>query len=394
MSPMVLISGGADPVLSALQVGLDHAELSLRGGSPTEAEQQLQAIWSDVLGCGVPAFERRARFTRAQILIALGRLDDAIIELEDLLANAARDDVQLIRAATCLCHAYQESGDLSRAIEMGERQLDLLRRLQLEGSDDAVRLVVTVAGAYYERGDIAQAVRMCRRAVEQAEQLDTPVARASAYWNASVFESQRGSVDAAVPLAAKALRLLESADEDRGLAQLRSTLGWLQLRLDPPQLEEARANLEAAKEHMVWSSAGPIDLGRNAVYLARAEHLSGDLRGAEERATSVLEQVGSSAPLVRIEALTLLGEVAASRDDAEGAALHYREAALELTRIGSDRGAAAAWFELGELLDELGLQREAHDAYRSAAASTGLGSRYRAQRTGVAPAAQPSSHSV
>ena len=50
----------------------------------------------------------------------------------------------------------------------------------------------------------------------------------------------------------------------------------------------------------------------------------------------------------------------------------YREAVLELSSIGSDRGAAAAWFELGALLDELGLEREAHDAYRSAAASTGL----------------------
>ena len=218
MSPAVLLSGGADPVLSGLQVGLDHAELSLRGGSPTEAEQQLEAIWSDVLACGVPALEHRARFTRARILIARGRLDDAIIELEDLLAMSAGDDVQLIRAATCLCHCYQESGDLSRAIELGERQLGILRRLQLEGSDDAVRLVVTVAAAYFLRGDAAHAVRMCRRAIEQAEALDTPLAKASAYWNASMLESHRGSVDAAVPLAAKALRLLESADEDGGLA--------------------------------------------------------------------------------------------------------------------------------------------------------------------------------
>ena len=78
----------------------------------------------------------------------------------------------------------------------------------------------------------------------------------------------------------------------------------------------------------------------------------------------------------------LLGQAAATRGDAEAAARHYREAVLELSSIGSDRGAAEAWFELGGLLDELGLEREAHDAYRSAAASTGLVSFYSA-RTGA-----------
>ena len=204
---------------------------------------------------------------------------------------------------------------------------------------------MTVAAAYFERGDVAHANRMCRRAIEQAEELDSPVARASAYWNASMLESMRGSVEAAVPLAAEALHLMESADEDRGLAPLRSALGWLQLRLDPPQIEAARANLEAAGTQMLWTSASPIDVGRNDVAIARAELLSGDIRAAETRAATVLDQVCGSAPLLRAEALMLLGEAAATRGDGEDAARHYREVVLELSSIGSDRGAAAAWFE-------------------------------------------------
>ena len=54
------------------------------------------------------------------------------------------------------------------------------------------------------------------------------------------------------------------------------------------------------------------------------------------------------------------------------AADHYRDAVGVLSAIGSDRQAAECWFELGVMLDELGLESEAHDAYRSAAASTGL----------------------
>ena len=379
VSPLVLLSGAPDPVHTGLLVALDHAELSLRGGSPAEAEQQLDAIWTDIIDCGVPDLERRAKLTRALTLEALGRLDDAIIALEDQLTDGTNGG-NSIRAAVALSRCYRESGDLVRAIEIGERHLDALRRLDLNGSDEAVQLAVTVAAAYWERGDVAHAARLCRRAIEQAEELGSPVAKASAYWNASAMESNRGDVDAAVPLAAKALKLLESVEDNRNFARLRSALGQMQLCLDPPQIDEARANLDAAGAQLLWSSASPIDVGRNTLAIARSELLSGDVQAAETRAATVLDQVRGSAPILSTDALMLLGQAAAMRGDAEEAARHYREAILDLSGIGSDRGAAAAWFELGGLLDELGLEREAHDAYRSAAASTGLVSFYSAQR--------------
>jgi transcriptional regulator with XRE-family HTH domain len=377
---LVLLAGVPDPTLTRLQVSLDHAELALRGGSPAEAEQHLAAIRSDLDACAMPELQRRAKHLRALTLEALGQLDDAIVELEDCLADESPEVTQSIRTAVALSRCYRESGDLARAIETGDRYLADLRRLHLDGSDEAIQLVVTVAAAHFERGDVAHAVRLCRRAIEQAEELGSPVAKASAYWNASIMESERGAVAAAVPLAAKALQLLESAEDNRNLARLRSQLGMFQLRLNPPELDDARANLEAAEAQFLWSSASPIDIGRNAVAIARAKLLSGDIDDAQDRAHAVLEQVRGTAPLLSVGALILLGQAAAARDDAAVAAKHYRDAVLELTRIGSDRGAAEAWFELGALLDELGLEREARDAYRSAAASTGLVSVYTSVR--------------
>ena len=278
-----------------------------------------------------------------------------------------------------LSRCYRESGDLVRAIEIGERQLDALRRLDLNGSDEAVQLAVTVAAAYWERGDVAHAARLCRRAIEQAEELGSPVAKASAYWNASAMESNRGDVDAAVPLAAKALKLLESVEDNRNFARLRSALGQMQLCLDPPQIDEARANLDAAGAQLLWSSASPIDVGRNTLAIARSELLSGDVQAAETRAATVLDQVRGSAPILSTDALMLLGQAAATRGDAEKAARHYR--AADPDRAASDRPRRGRGLvQLGGLLDELGLEREAHDAYRSAAASTGLVSFYSAQR--------------
>ena len=238
------------------------------------------------------------------------------------------------QAAVALSRCYRESGDLARAIVTGERHLDALRRLHLVESDEAVQLLVTVAAAYFERGDVAHAVRMCWRAIEQAETLGSPVAKASAYWNASLFESHRGAVHDAVPLAAKALKLLESVEDNRNLARLRTLLGLLQLRLDPPQIDAARANLEAAGAQLHWSSASPVDVAWNAVGMARAELLSGDIRASEERATNVLERLRGSAPIVCSDALTLLGQAAATRGDSHAAARHYREAVLELSSIG------------------------------------------------------------
>ena len=42
-----------------------------------------------------------------------------------------------------------------------------------------------------------------------------------------------------------------------------------------------------------------------------------------------------------------------------------------LTGVGADRDAAQLWFELADLLEDVGDLDAARDAYRSAAASTG-----------------------
>ena len=59
----------------------------------------------------------------------------------------------------------------------------------------------------------------------------------------------------------------------------------------------------------------------------------------------------------------------------------YREAVMVLTSVGSDRNAAQLWFELAGLLESVNELDAARDAYRSAAASTGLRDRSMVVRT-------------
>ena len=250
----------------------------------------------------------------------------------------------------------------------------------LEGShidkcDEAVQLTVTVAAAYFLRGDTGHAIRMCRKAIDKAETLDSPVARASAYWNASVFEAERGSVSNAVPLAERALALLAEGQDTRNLARLRNSLGGMQLLLDPPELAEAKRHLEKAAEELVWSSASPEELASNRLAIARADYLDGNLIEAAAACAEVIATVKDEAPITAADAEALAGQIAAAGGDLDEAKRAYRRAVFLLTSVGADRDAAQLWFELADLFEDAGDVQASRDAYRSAAASSGLRTR-------------------
>jgi tetratricopeptide (TPR) repeat protein len=371
-----LLMGVAPQELEAIKLNLDFAELSLESGDPQTAELQARDAREAAEGAALKEHTYRARFLVARALEAQGLVDDAVIELEALLTPRVGNVLQ-IKVGLALVRCYKTSGDFAKAIEVGEMLLEHLDETPLDSTDEAVQLAVSMAHAYYSRGDINQAVRVCRKAMAKAEKLDSPVARASAYWNASIFEAGRGSVGDAVPLAQRALALFSEGQDGRNLAILRTNLGDLQLQLSPPQIEEAKLNLEQAAEEMRSNSAGPVDMGRNELARARAHYLAGELDVAEVMTGNVLERVRTLSPLTAADAKSLEGQVHAARGDIAAAAAAYREAVFILTGVGSDRTAAEMWFELAGLLEDVNEFDAARDAYRSAAASTGIAARPR-----------------
>jgi len=367
-----LLTGMAPRELDEIRLTLDFAELSLESGQPHEAEARATEAQAQAQAAGLDDMAERAQYLHARAMEDQGRIDDAIIEYENVTAQAG--GFWRLKAGIALSRCYRDSGDLTRAIETGERILELLADTGLDNSDEAVQLAVTLAAAFFERGDVGQAVRVCRRAVVKAEALGSPTARASAYWNASMMEAERGAIREAVPLAERALALLGEGHDARNLARLRTQLGIMQLRLDPPELDEAQHNLERAAEELAWSSAAPVDMARNDLALARAHFLAGDIEQVRTLCDRVYA-VGEQAPLVAADAKALEGQACAAHQDIAGAVDAYRQAVHILTRVGSDRNAAQLWFELAALLEAVGELDAARDAYRSAAASTGLVSR-------------------
>jgi tetratricopeptide (TPR) repeat protein len=357
---------------SRLELQLDHAELSLAGG---EGENALALSREALLSPGlqaVPGGIIRARYVEA---VALNRLGDpaAVPALQALLNDATDASIRL-KVATSLCSIWRESGQFERAIVCAQSQLDTIAEDGL-GTEEGIRLSVTLAAALFMSGRADEAAELCDRAISESERLSSPVARASAYWNASVIRSESGDLAGALPLAKRALHLLENTERVREVGNLRTQLSAILLRTDPPQLEDARQQLRLADLELEWSQANPADRARNGVVNAQVLLLQGDAEGAHARALAVVEAYDDQMPLVGVEALILLGQIAWTTGEREDAQEWYRRAIAMLTAYGADREAAQVWFEIGTLAAQAGLVAESADAFRRAAVSTGLTAR-------------------
>ena len=362
-------------VADEIRLALDYAELSLESGQPQDAEAHLQTALDQLGESPAEGMRDRARLLHARALEAAQREDDAILELEDLIADERANGLVRIKAGIALSRIYRETGDLGRAIECGQRVMTYVEEAGLGACDEAVQLAVTLAAAHFEHGDTGHAVRLCRKAIERAESLGSPRARASAYWNASAMQARRGDVATAVPLAERALALLGEGQDSRNLALLRGEVGRLQLELDPPALDDARQNLAQAAAEMEWSASTSSDRAQVLLGLARAAFLSGDVAGSRELVAEVHAVGNGHLPLAEAEAWALLGSTHVSEGEPAEATSCFQRAVLTLSAIGADRVAAQLWFELADLLLSVGQTEAAADAYRRAAASTGLRAR-------------------
>ncbi|MCL2728579.1 MAG: helix-turn-helix domain-containing protein [Actinomycetia bacterium] len=359
-----------DGVSQAIELELELAELDLAGGNADAALARVARLVDDPQTSRARNGRLRAQYVHAAACDSLG-LPEAASAYERVVGGDALG-VFALKACTALSRIQREAGDFNGAVASAEEGLRIAAEKKLAQTEDAIRLSVTLAAALYERGDVEQSAAVCRQAVEDAERLASPSARAAAYWNTSVLEAEAGNTDRALHLAQKALRLLEATDGVRDLARLRTQLSTIMLRAEKPNLTDAREQLDQANRELDWSGAAPVDRGRNDLVTARWHLLNGEHEAAKELAQAALDQAGENLPLLRTSALALLGQVCAAMSDSRGARRHFRAAIKILTAVGNDRETAQLWFELGTLADDAGLAEAARDAYRNAASLSGL----------------------
>lgn len=373
-----LLATPLDEANLELQLAVDHAELKFLGGDAAGALIDVEAAIRK-MDAQTPAVVNRAGvFLRARTLEALGDYNAAILILEDLTATPSIDPVWL-KAAIGLTRCYRQSGDTAAAIRIGERAAEQAAEIGLEGATEAIQLTVTVASAYDLSGEPDHALRLCLRALETAEKYGSaPVARASAYWNASMIQTTRGDLASASDYAQKALRIFEESDDNRALAALRSAAADLMLATDPPDPAGAIEQVGLAEREMAWAANTDAEKSDLLVVKARAHLMVGDLDVARESVDRAALLVPSAATFVRADAASVAGQVAAAQGDIAQARERYREGVNLLSGMTADRRVSNLWYELAELLDEVGDQEAARDAYRAAAAASGAMSRRRA----------------
>ena len=367
-----LVTGVSRDKVRELRLAVDHAELSLAGGEPKRALEHVSAVLGEIPEGQLPDLRRAAEQVRAGALEAIGDFNGAILALEDLTSTPT-PDASWLRALIALSRCYRDSGEYSRAIEVGERASQVIADLGIQGLTEAIQLTVTTAAAYHRLGDVEQAKRMCMRALDDADKYDSPIAKASAYWNASNIESAaHGATPAAIEMATKALALFELGEDNRKLAGLRTVVADLQLEQDPPDAQGALETLERAERELSWSGGSAWELGHVHIMRGRAHMILGATHEVMASVERGLELAPKPSPELEAAAASLRGQVAAAEGRLDEAREFYRSAAYLLTATGADRDVAQMWFELANLLADVGDHEGAVQAFRSAGASTGL----------------------
>jgi tetratricopeptide (TPR) repeat protein len=367
-----LVDGQDDEALERARLGLSYAELALRSGEAGDGLTQLEALMASTPQLG-PEDRWRAQRLRARALEGVGRLEDAIAELERLREQAQRErrHEDYLRLTVDAVRCYQEAGDVGYALDIGEAALSLVRDWGLAGSDAHAELASSVLGGYYERGDLVRAQQMAADVLDVVEHVGSERARAAVYWNASLVAEQRDDLPAALQLAERALAVYSEGDDVRALARLRVAYGWLLLRCLPPQPEAARAALTASRASLA-DVGSEVDLAYCETELGRCELLLDRPESALRLAESALERLGPTprlehahTTLVRARALLALGRRTEAVDG-------YRAAAAALGELELSRHAAAAWRELADAFTQLGLLADATLAYQQALTDAGV----------------------
>jgi transcriptional regulator with XRE-family HTH domain len=345
-----------------VELDLRFAELALRSGDPAAARERFAAVYREAAARGdVYAPEQyEALYGLARADEALGHLGDAIRAFETLLL--ARDLPSTVNRTSLriwLCRAYTHSGDLNRAIELGEAVLaDVAAPYGEFVSDQITALTSTLVLAYVERGDLTRAQLLIDSAVMAAEASGSMPARAAAYWNAAVVAESRGESRVALRFAERALALYGEIGDAWAAAHMKGNVAALTIRLPGADLVAAERQLLQSLREMADAAASQADLAEMERELARCYLLAGQVDEAVEVASRALGRVESGAPLelARVKAVLAAALLAAGAECEAVAA--YEDAADTLTRAGAGRQAAPVWRELAAVLKAMG--RESH----------------------------------
>jgi transcriptional regulator with XRE-family HTH domain len=369
-SPVYLECGMAPEAINEQRLRLQFAGIARANGELNQARE----LYAELCRVATGEIRAEARWGLAQTLEALGRLDEALTEL-DALTEASRagepGSPGLLTLMIAKCRLLRRAGDFARSIDVGETALAEIRELRLDGTEDAITLTSALAGSYRSRGDLFSAQRLAAHAIEEAERLGSRQAQGNAYWGACTIAMSRGEHTLALDLATRTLALLSESGDSRSLAALRINYAWGLLRSDPPLLDEADRVLARAHAAVAELGFAPL-LAACETEMAWAALLRGNHRRAAEMAGRAAARCTDPAAVELQNARVVMGLAQVLAGDANRGAQVAGDAAAELARLGSGQEGAQAWRDLADALLRQGKSDQAIQALQNAADCAGL----------------------
>lgn len=393
-----LTCGVEEATLTELKTRFATARRALYTGRPEQALVQLTHLAASADLPAVAELHADVQYSTATALEALGRFDEAIAVLQQLLEAANLPDSQphgpLTQTRPEASHA-DPSGSGTRKPEVSwahwaALQLGLARCQRRAGDDTqavrdagaafttaalaaesgdlepaeaAVQIGAVLVEVFTDTGEVLLARQTGARILQLAQDCGHPRARMQAYQQAVLVAETLGDLEKAAHWAERALHLLE-ADEE-----FRSATGWyercaaLLLRARPDQAERARDLLTQQLTRAAVSSTRPQTLAETLAALAEAELLLDHHDQAAAHARQALYTSGTGTSegstddaaaqvpdRVRARALGVLASACARLGDRDEAIAALVRRAEILENDGPRRHAAQAWLHAADLL--------------------------------------------
>jgi transcriptional regulator with XRE-family HTH domain len=367
-----LLTGRGGDETRDLDLDLRFAELALRSGDAAVARERFEHVRALADHVSYHDASHAARWGIARALEMLGELPAALRVLESL---AAVDDlpraVNRTAVLNTMCRVLHRLGDSTRAVEVGEDALRMLRLNEDLDDDEASDLAATLVFCYYDRGDLALAEITVTDLIDRAERIGSPRARAAAYWNAGIVAEARGDLSTAKAYAERALALYSESDNERRLAMIQVDCAWVLLRQANPDHERARELLERALP-VLTAIGAPAVVGGVEVELARCHLFAGEPQAAITIAERGLARLSTDQALEQARGHALIAYAEAALDDPDAAVRAYAAALGALEQAEPSRHVAAVRRELAELMLALERPAEAMAAYQAVADTAGV----------------------
>ena len=219
--------------------------------------------------------------------------------------------------------------------------------------------------ALSDMGELARAENVVRRALDLVEDSADPYMRVRLYWSMARLAHAEGRESVALTNVRKAIALLQATDDTFHLARAHILAAYITLSRDDP--DAAERHLDQAEQYLGVTPTAQ-DLLEITTQRARVAALRGEANKCITLATRAVELAGDASPADRGIALTALGDGLSLTSDWAGAAAAYTEAVELLEGLGLWRQAATAALSWGRMLRNAGREPEALDVLDRAAA--------------------------